>query len=91
MIYIESKIEEFEEKFGWGIASLVNSNNKNPTSIRGFKQLSDFLRSALEGQKEVIRGKRSEVEKILWKAYEPDMSPNMEEVVDDILALLTEI
>lgn len=33
----------------------------------------------------IFRGK---IEKILWKVYNPDQSPNMEEVVGEVLAEL---
>ncbi len=31
---------------------------------------------------------RGEIEKILWKHYDPELSPNMEEVAGEIIALI---
>lgn len=45
---IEKRLSDFDERFNWGIASLVNSNKKDPLSIRDLNTIKSFLQSSMQ-------------------------------------------
>ncbi len=82
---IQQKIKEF---FG-GRFKATTASNEEATLITE-KDLRYVLESTLRTYTEQLKEKRGEIEKILWKHYDPDMSPNMEEVAGEIIAMLSE-
>ena len=53
--------------------------------------LTTFKATILKAERERVRTKRGEIERLLllWKHYDPYYSPNMEELVDKLLSLLS--
>ncbi len=62
--------DRFDKKFGWGHASLVNSDKVHPRSIRDVKEIKYFIAEELDEIEKRIKAERS-TNKRCSKHFEP--------------------
>lgn len=78
--------QEWEKRF-----DRLNEDGAFPTENEVKFFIQELLTSSRTSLLSQIEGKRGEIEKLLWKHYEPDMAPNMEELAGEIVALLSDM